>query len=255
MTSAARPLTRRAADQRTDHRGAALPVGGPRRRDDARDRPRPRVRNLRVLPRSQPDRRSSPGRSGRRRSSRAPGGFWPSSPGRILVAGIALIIADPARPALRRSCCPTTRRSASGPLIKPILETIAGIPTIVLGFFAINFISPQLLIPILGKANIGSFSALAGGIVVGLLVTPVDRLHLRGRDAGGAARHARGRLRHGRHEVRGRSQGGLPGRDLGDHGLDHPGHEPGDRRDDGRAARGRNEARSSRSTRRRASRR
>jgi phosphate transport system permease protein len=58
-------------------------------------------------------------------------------------------------------------------VIKPILETLAGIPTIVLGFFAVNVVSPQLLRPILGPENIGAFSALAGGIVVGLLVTPL----------------------------------------------------------------------------------
>jgi phosphate transport system permease protein len=58
-------------------------------------------------------------------------------------------------------------------IVKPILETIAGIPTIVLGFFAINFLAPQVLQPLLGKQNIGIFSALSGGIVVGLLVTPL----------------------------------------------------------------------------------
>ena len=58
-------------------------------------------------------------------------------------------------------------------IVKPILETIAGIPTIVLGFFGLNFIAPQLLRPLLGPDNIGIFSALSGGIVVGLLITPL----------------------------------------------------------------------------------
>ncbi len=92
--------------------------------------------------------------------------------GTILVAGIALIIAVPlgllSAVLLADYASPRVRT-----LVKPILETIAGIPTIVLGFFAVNVISPQLLIPILGKQNIGGFSALAGGIVVGLLVTPL----------------------------------------------------------------------------------
>ena len=57
-------------------------------------------------------------------------------------------------------------------VVKPVLETIAGIPTIVLGFFAINFLSPEILKPIFGSA-IGPFSALAGGIVVGILITPL----------------------------------------------------------------------------------
>jgi phosphate transport system permease protein len=92
--------------------------------------------------------------------------------GTILVAGIALIIAVPLgllSAVLLSDYAPPRVRA----FVKPILETIAGIPTIVLGFFAVNFVSPQLLIPILGRENIGGFSALAGGIVVGLLVTPL----------------------------------------------------------------------------------
>jgi phosphate transport system permease protein len=57
--------------------------------------------------------------------------------------------------------------------VKPIIETIAGVPTIVLGFFGLNFIAPQLLRPLLGPEDIGIFSALSGGIVVGLLITPL----------------------------------------------------------------------------------
>ena len=92
--------------------------------------------------------------------------------GTVLVAGISLVIAVPlgllSAVLLSDYAAPRVRT-----LIKPILETIAGIPTIVLGFFAVNFISPQLLIPLLGRGNIGTFSALAGGIVVGLLITPL----------------------------------------------------------------------------------
>jgi phosphate transport system permease protein len=58
-------------------------------------------------------------------------------------------------------------------VVKPVLETIAGVPTIVLGFFGLNFIAPQVLRPLLGADNIGTFSALNGGIVVGILITPL----------------------------------------------------------------------------------
>lgn len=92
--------------------------------------------------------------------------------GTLLVAGIAMLIAIPLGllAAILMADYSSTRVRN---IVKPILETLAGIPTIVLGFFAINFISPQILIPILGKDTIGSFSALAGGIVVGLLITPL----------------------------------------------------------------------------------
>ncbi|MBA2382717.1 MAG: phosphate ABC transporter permease subunit PstC [Chloroflexi bacterium] len=56
-------------------------------------------------------------------------------------------------------------------LVKPVLETIAGVPTIVLGFFALNFITPELLKPLL--PTIGTFNILSAGLVVGLLVTPL----------------------------------------------------------------------------------
>jgi phosphate transport system permease protein len=92
--------------------------------------------------------------------------------GTLLVAGIAIVIAVPlgllSAVLLAEYATPRVRT-----IVKPVLETIAGIPTIVLGFFAINFLAPQILIPLIGKGNIGVFSALAGGIVVGLLVTPL----------------------------------------------------------------------------------
>ena len=56
-------------------------------------------------------------------------------------------------------------------IVKPILEVLAGIPTIVLGFFALNFITPQLLKVLF--PSIGAFNMLSAGIVVGLLITPL----------------------------------------------------------------------------------
>jgi len=92
--------------------------------------------------------------------------------GTVLVAAIALIIAIPlgllAAVLLAEYASPRLRTA-----IKPILETIAGVPTIVLGFFGLNVVAPHLLRPLLGADAIGTFSALAGGIVVGLLITPL----------------------------------------------------------------------------------
>lgn len=92
--------------------------------------------------------------------------------GTLLVAVIALAIAIPlgllAAVLLAEYATPRVRT-----VVKPILETIAGVPTIVLGFFGLNFIAPQILRPILGPDTIGVFSALSGGIVVGLLITPL----------------------------------------------------------------------------------
>ena len=88
----------------------------------------------------------------------------------LMVAFLALVVAVPlgllAAVYLAEFASTRTRD-----LLKPILELLAGIPTIVLGFFAITVISPALKATIL--PDLGPFSALAAGIVVGLLVLPV----------------------------------------------------------------------------------
>lgn len=56
-------------------------------------------------------------------------------------------------------------------ILKPALEMLAGIPTIVFGFFAVNFIRPEILKPIF--AGIGPFSALAAGLAVGVMTIPL----------------------------------------------------------------------------------
>ena len=101
---------------------------------------------------------------------------------------------------------------ASANVIKPILETIAGIPTIVLGFFAINFLAPEVLKPIFGSATSGSSRRSPGGIVVGILITPLIASISEDAMRAVPARPARGRLRDGRDQVRGRPQGRPAGR-------------------------------------------
>src|SRR5690625_111177 len=55
-------------------------------------------------------------------------------------------------------------------IVKPLLELLAGIPTIVYGFFALTFVTPLLrkLIPILEPTNI-----LSPGIVMGIMIIPM----------------------------------------------------------------------------------
>ena len=91
--------------------------------------------------------------------------------GTLLVATIAMIIGTPLG-LLSAILLSEYSSNRVRNIVKPVLETIAGIPTIVLGFFAINFLSPDVLKPIFGD-DIGIFSALAGGIVVGILITPL----------------------------------------------------------------------------------
>jgi phosphate transport system permease protein len=58
-------------------------------------------------------------------------------------------------------------------VLKPTLEVLAGIPTVVVGFFALQWITPSLLRPILGDQRVFIFNAAAGSIAVGLMILPI----------------------------------------------------------------------------------
>ncbi len=57
------------------------------------------------------------------------------------------------------------------PVLKPALEILAGIPTIVYGFFALTFITPEILQRVLPGTNV--FNALSAGIAVGIMILPM----------------------------------------------------------------------------------
>jgi phosphate transport system permease protein len=56
-------------------------------------------------------------------------------------------------------------------IIKPVLEILAGVPTIVFGYFALTFFSPTVLNDLLG-IGVGVFNGLGAGLIMGLLVLP-----------------------------------------------------------------------------------
>lgn len=55
--------------------------------------------------------------------------------------------------------------------LKPVLELLAGIPSVVYGFFALSFVTPVLLKKIL-NVEVGYTNALAAGIVLGVMIIP-----------------------------------------------------------------------------------
>jgi phosphate transport system permease protein len=55
--------------------------------------------------------------------------------------------------------------------VKPVLETLAGVPTIVFGYFALTFFTPEVLRNVL-NIQVNQFNALAAGIIMGFLVLP-----------------------------------------------------------------------------------
>ena len=90
--------------------------------------------------------------------------------GTAMVAGIAMLVAAPIGLAtaiyLSEYASPRVRRT-----VKPILEILAGVPSVVLGFFALTFISPNVVQVIFPTA--GGFSFLAAGLGVGILTIPL----------------------------------------------------------------------------------
>lgn len=88
----------------------------------------------------------------------------------ILVSVIAMAVATPlglgAAMYLSEYASPRVRR-----LLKPIIEVLAGIPSVVLGFFALKFITPNLLTTVFPGTQ--QSNLLAAGIGVGILIIPL----------------------------------------------------------------------------------
>jgi phosphate ABC transporter permease protein PstC len=62
-----------------------------------------------------------------------------------------------------------SRRSRK--ILKPIVELLAGVPSVVYGFFALTFVTPTLLQDIL-NVGVGFTNALAAGLVLGVMIIP-----------------------------------------------------------------------------------
>jgi phosphate transport system permease protein len=90
--------------------------------------------------------------------------------GTLIVTVIAMALATPIGLAsaiyLAEYASPRTRR-----LVKPVLEILAGIPSVVIGFFALTFITPTIIRSVF--VNASGFNLLAAGIGVGILSIPL----------------------------------------------------------------------------------
>ena len=144
--------------------------------------------------------------------------------GTLLIALIAMVVATPlglgAAIYLSEYARPRARR-----WLKPILEVLAGIPSVVLGYFALTWISPNLVMRL--NPHAGVFSMAAAGIGVGILVTPLvasvteDAM----RAVPQALREASYGL--GAKKATHRDPGGVPRRRLRHRRLAHPRPLPG----------------------------
>ncbi|MEW6059136.1 MAG: phosphate ABC transporter permease subunit PstC [Actinomycetota bacterium] len=90
--------------------------------------------------------------------------------GTMIVAIVAMVVAAPiglgAAAYLSEYASPRMRR-----VLKPILETLASIPSVVLGYFALQWITPSFVQKVLPDA--GTFNLLAAGLGVGILTIPL----------------------------------------------------------------------------------
>jgi phosphate transport system permease protein len=97
-------------------------------------------------------------------------GVLPLVSGTLLATAIAMLVAVPlglgAAIYLAEYASPRVRRA-----LKPILELLAGIPTIVFGYFALTFFTPTVLRDLLG-VEVQIFNALSAGIIMGFMIVP-----------------------------------------------------------------------------------
>jgi phosphate transport system permease protein len=96
-------------------------------------------------------------------------GVLPLVAGTMLVSVIALVVALPMgvlTAVYLSEYCPAGLRR----IVKPILEILAGVPTVVYGYFALTFVTPllQQFLP-----GLSGFNALSPGLVMGLMILPL----------------------------------------------------------------------------------
>lgn len=98
-------------------------------------------------------------------------GIWELVAGTLNVTLWALVFAVPLGLAtavyLSEYAHPNTRR-----ILKPILEALAGVPTVVYAYFALTFVTQDVLQPLLGKDNVPIFNAFSASLMLAVMILP-----------------------------------------------------------------------------------
>jgi phosphate transport system permease protein len=98
-------------------------------------------------------------------------GIWPLLNATLMTTLIAMSIAIPLGMAvaiyLSEYASPRVRST-----LKPVLEVLAGIPTIVYGYFALTFMTP-ILREIFGRDTVQIYNTASAGLVMGILILPL----------------------------------------------------------------------------------
>jgi phosphate transport system permease protein len=95
-------------------------------------------------------------------------GIMPLVTGTLVTSGIALLVALPLGTTIAIYLSEYARTNVRE-ILKPILELLSAVPTVVFGYFALLFITPLLqgLMP-----NLPGFNMLSAGIVIGIMIIP-----------------------------------------------------------------------------------
>ncbi len=98
-------------------------------------------------------------------------GIFPLLLATLLTSVIGMLIALPLGLAaaiyLSEYATPRARQ-----VLKPVLEILAGVPTVVYGYFALNFVTP-ILRGIFGRDVVDIFNMASAGLVIGILILPL----------------------------------------------------------------------------------
>jgi len=107
-------------------------------------------------------------------------GIWPLILGTLLVTGVAMLVAIPLgliTAVFLSEYAPRKLRA----FLKPVLEVLAGVPTVVYGFFALTVITPILRMEFIltgsgepfNPLNFETYNVMAAGLAVGIMCIPI----------------------------------------------------------------------------------
>ncbi len=163
-------------------------------------------------------------------------GIWPLLLSTLITSTIALLVAIPlglsAAIYLSEYATPRVRNR-----LKPVLEVLAGVPTVVYGYFALTFMTP-ILRGIFGRDTVEIYNMASAGLVMGIMILPL--VSSLSEDALSAVPQGLRQAAYGLGATKLETalQVVLPGCVFGGGGGHHPGRLARHRRDDDRGDRG-----------------
>lgn len=98
-------------------------------------------------------------------------GIFPLLSATLLSSFIAMLVALPLGLMIAIYLSEYASSKARG-ILKPVLEVLAGIPTVVFGYFALTFITP-IVRGVVGNDTVEIFNVFSAGLVIGILILPL----------------------------------------------------------------------------------